>query len=471
MDPVRGRPARILVVEDEVAARRALVQLLETDYEVRSCETAESAEPLLEEFSPDVLLTDLRLPGASGLTLVERARAKIPECIIFVLTAYSSVEKAVEAMKAGARDFVVKPVNFDEFELKLRRELDAQRTLLEVKRLREQLVDRVRDEEVWGESAEMQNVLRMALDVSPSMATVLITGESGTGKEVVARFLHRHSKRADGAFVAVNCGAIAESLLESEFFGHEKGSFTGAVARNVGRFERANGGTIFLDEIGEISPVLQVKLLRVLQERQLERVGGTTSVDVDVRVIAATNRDLVARMKDGRFREDLYYRLNVFQIDLPPLRRRKSDVAPFWRRFVERLARREGLGVPTTTPDAMHALFAYDWPGNVRELENVAERAVILSRGQQIEVSHLPGTVRDRAGVMDGSGVRIPGSTLEDIEKMAILKTLEAVNHSTTKAAEMLGISVRKIQYRLKEWREGAPRVEDPDSLPEQAEI
>jgi two-component system NtrC family response regulator/two-component system response regulator HydG len=447
---------KILIVEDEAAARDALVRLLSAEYDVASCETAEAAEEEIRRFQPDVVLTDVRLPGASGLTLVQKARQAIPECIVLVMTAYTSIETAVEAMKAGARDFIVKPINLDALELVLRRELEHQKIALEVKHLREELHDRIRDEEVWGESPEMQAVLRAGCDVAASNATVLITGESGTGKEVLARFLHRRSSRSTGPFVGVNCGAIPETLLESEFFGHEKGAFTGAVGRKLGRFERANGGTIFLDEIGELSPALQVKLLRVLQERQLERVGGTEPVQLDVRVIAATNRNLEKLMRDHLFREDLYYRLNVIQLDMPPLRERKSDVGILWAKFVERYAGREGRAKPETTTEALHALYAYDWPGNVRELENVAERAVILSRGQSIQPAHLPATVRTQAAALESANIRIPGSTLAEIEKTAILKTLAAVGGSSTRAAKMLGISARKIQYRLREWRSEA---------------
>jgi two-component system NtrC family response regulator/two-component system response regulator HydG len=447
---------KILIVEDEAAARDALVRLLSHDYDVASTETAEGAEEELHRFRPDLILTDVRLPGASGLTLVERARELIPECIVLVMTAYTSIEVAVQAMRMGARDFIIKPINLEALEMVLKREIDHQRIALEVKHLREALHDRIRDEEVWGDSPEMQAVLRSAADVAASNATVLITGESGTGKEVLARFLHRRSNRSSGPFVGVNCGAIPETLLESEFFGHEKGSFTGAIARKLGRFERANGGTIFLDEIGELSPALQVKLLRVLQERQLERVGGTEPVTLDVRVIAATNQDLEKRMRDRLFREDLYYRLNVIQIDMPPLRERKSDIGVLWGRFVERYSAREKFAAPDTSTDALHALYAYDWPGNVRELENVAERAVILSRGQPIQATHLPSTVRHQAAALESTSLRIPGSTLAEIEKTAILKTLAAVGGSSTRAAKMLGISARKIQYRLREWRSEA---------------
>jgi DNA-binding NtrC family response regulator len=451
-----GLTPRILIVEDEAAARDGLSRLLELHYVVEAVETAEAAEEKLETFRPDVVLTDVRLPGASGLTLLPKIKERSPETIVLVMTAYSSVEAAVEAMRAGARDFVMKPVNIDALELILQRELDHQRTALEVKHLREQLIDRIQDDEVWGESPEMQEVLRTAADVADSMATVLITGESGTGKEVLARFLHRRSARAEGPMVAVNCGAIPETLMESELFGHEKGAFTGAVQRKLGRFERADGGTIFLDEIGELPANMQVKLLRVLQERSFERVGGTEAVPVDVRVIAATNRDLEAMMKSGDFRDDLFYRLNVIQIDMPPLRKRKSDIGALWSRFLDRFAKREDLKAPETTPDAFHALYAYEWPGNVRELENVAERSVILSRGQPIQLAHLPAMMRHGSAPTDTGGVRIPGSRMEDIERMAILKTLASVDGSTSKAADILGISVRKIQYRMREWREQA---------------
>ena len=446
---------RILIVEDNAQARNALATLLKSRYEVEACDTAEAARERFPKFRPDVLLTDIRLPGSSGLTLIPSVLKAIPECIVLVMTGYPFLEDAVAAMRSGARDFIVKPINFEALQLVLQRELRAQETALEVKRLREQLVDRIRDEEAWGESQEMQHVLRMASEVSGSLATVLITGESGTGKEVMARFLHRHSERASGPFVSVNCAAVPEPLLESEFFGHEEGAFSGAVGQKIGRFERANGGTIFLDEIGDLTPALQVKILRVLQENMIERVGGSGPISVDVRVIAATNKDLETLKNESEFREDLYWRLNVFQLHMPPLRRRKSDIAGLWSRFLERYAKRENLAVPKTAPEAFHALFTYEWPGNVRELENVAERAVILAHGLEIHPAHLPPQIRNFV-VSEEAEVRIPGCRMDELEKIAILKTLAAVDGSTSKAAEILGISVRKIQYRMREWRQEA---------------
>ena len=446
---------RVLIVDDEPTILHSLKELLVDRFDVETCDTAEAAESKLLRFRPDVLLTDVRLPGESGLALVSVARRLIPESVVIVLTGLSSVDVAVQAMKAGAHDFLTKPVDVDVLDVVLDRTLEQQKTALEVKWLRERLFQETGANRPLGDSFEMQEVVRTATEVADSMATILVTGESGSGKEVLARYIHDMSSRAAGPFVAVNCGAIPATLLESEFFGHEAGSFTGAVKRRIGRFERAQSGTIFLDEIGELPLTLQVKLLRTLQEREIERVGDSSTVELDVRVIAATNRDLIRDVEQNRFREDLYYRLNVIHLHLPPLRERKSDIADLWTRFVKRFADREGFPPPTTAADAVDALYAHDWPGNVRELENAAERAVILSHGATIELGYLPRSVcgEHRCGL---SELRIPGASMEEIEKAAILKTLAAVDGSTGRCAEILGISVRKIQYRLKAWRREA---------------
>jgi DNA-binding NtrC family response regulator len=315
----------------------------------------------------------------------------------------------------------------------------------------------------------MQRVFEVVEQVAPSRATVLITGESGTGKELVANAIHQRSPRATGPFIKLHCAALAESLLESELFGHEKGSFTGAMMRKDGRFSLADGGTLFLDEIGEISQAIQVKLLRFLQEHEFERVGGTQTIHVDVRVIAATNRNLMDEVAKGRFREDLYYRLNVVALEMPPLRERKSDIPALAKFFLERYARENGKTIEGFTGEAMELLAAYDWPGNVRELENAVERAVVLAAGPQIESRHLPPNVRPRFAP---AGMPIvPGATLRDLERYAILETLKATGGSTSKAAEMLGISVRTIQYRLHQYNE-APRsdVDVVHKLVERAE-
>ncbi|MGE5183206.1 MAG: sigma 54-interacting transcriptional regulator, partial [Acidobacteriota bacterium] len=362
---------------------------------------------------------------------------------------------AVEAMRAGATDYLTKPLNFDELLVVLDKALEQQELRRETRQLRQRVRDRVAPNNIVGDSPPMQRVFEIVDQVAPSRATVLITGESGTGKELVANALHQRSPRASGPFVKLHCAALAETLLESELFGHERGAFTGAVARKDGRFSIADGGTLFLDEIGEISPSVQVKLLRFLQEHEFERVGGTQTVRVDVRVIAATNKNLAEEVKAGRFREDLFYRLNVVTIDMPPLRARKTDIPALAKFFLDKYAKDNNKALEGFAPQTLELLMSYDWPGNVRELENAIERAVVLANGNLIEPRHLPANVRPTA---NATGMPpIPGSTLAEIEKYAILETLKATGGSTSKAADMLGISVRTIQYRLHDYN-AAPR-------------
>ena len=388
------RSGRILVVDDEANARTALAELLrEEGFDVETAADAFKALGKLEAFSPHVVVTDLKMPGMDGIELVKKLRSMEDVPAVIVMTAFGAVESAIEAMRAGAEEYLTKPLNFDELLVVVDKVFANQALRRETVQLRKRVRDRVAPGNMVGSSPPMQRVFEIVEQVAPSRATVLITGESGTGKELVANAIHQRSPRAAGPFIKLHCAALAESLLESELFGHEKGSFTGAMTRKDGRFSLADGGTLFLDEIGEISTSLQVKLLRFLQEHEFERVGGTQTIHVDVRVIAATNRDLKEEVARGRFREDLFYRLNVVNIETPPLRDRKSDIPAIAKFFVDRYAKDNGKTVENISSLALELLVAYDWPGNVRELENAIERAIVLASGTEIEVhasSHRP---------------------------------------------------------------------------------
>ena len=456
-EPHMTRSGRILVVDDEVNARSALAELLGDDgFEVETAADAFKALGKLASFAPHVVITDLKMPGMDGIELVKKIRTMEDQPAVIVMTAFGAVESAIEAMRAGAEEYLTKPLNFDELLVVLDKVLANQAVRRDAAQLRRRVRDRVAPGNMVGSSPPMQRVFEIVEQVAPSRATVLITGESGTGKELVANAIHQQSPRANGPFIKLHCAALAESLLESELFGHEKGSFTGAAARKDGRFSLADGGTLFLDEIGEISMSLQVKLLRFLQEHEFERVGGTQTIHVDVRLIAATNRDLKEEIARGRFREDLYYRLNVVNIETPPLRERKSDIPAIARSFLARYAKDNGKLVDAISAPALDLLVAYDWPGNVRELENAIERAVVLANGSELDVRQLPASIRPSST----TGIPlIPGATMAEIERYAILETLKAAGGSTSKAAEMLGISARTIQYRLHEYQ-AAPRSE-----------
>jgi DNA-binding NtrC family response regulator len=443
--------ANILVVDDEPNARSALAEILKGEgYAVETAGDGFKAMARLSNFSADLVLTDLKMPGMDGVELMGKLKEQNPETPVVLMTAFGAVETAVSAMRQGAADYLTKPLNTDELLLVLERALERTKLHRETSELRSQLREKYKFENIVGSSPEMQQVFKSIAQVAPSRATVLLSGDSGTGKELVAAAIHHRSPRASGPFVRLHCAALADTLLESELFGHERGAFTGADRKREGRFEQANGGTLFLDEIGEISLATQVKLLRVLQEREFERVGGNQTVHVDVRVIAATNRDLKEMVEAGRFREDLYYRLNVINLTLPPLRSRTSDIPALAIHFLKRCAEENGKNVNTISDAALALLVIHSWPGNVRELENVIERAVVLAEGDTLEPAHLPPelAVSSRRG---GAPV-IPGATMDELERYAIMKTLESVGGSTGRAAEVLGMSVRKIQYKLQEY-------------------
>jgi DNA-binding NtrC family response regulator len=450
---------RVLVVDDEANARTALAELLrEEGYAVETAADGFKALGKVAEFDPEIVLTDLKMPGMDGVELLRKLRGQDLDTCVVVMTAFGAIETAVAAMKEGAADYLTKPLNMTELTLVLGREFERVHLRRETGTLRARLAERYSFENIIGSAPAMQEVFKTVAQVATSRASVLITGESGTGKELIAAAIHQRSPRAKGPFVKLHCAALAETLLESELFGHERGSFTGAAGRREGRFFQANGGTLFLDEIGEVSPAVQVKLLRFLQEHEFERVGGNETVHVDVRVLAATNRDLKAAVTAGRFREDLYYRLNVITLEMPALRDRPSDVPLLAFHFLKKYVAENAKAIDGFSEDALLRLSGYTWPGNVRELENVIERAVVLASGPRITGAELPPHLLPKR---DGSGVMIPGSTLDEIERHAIIQTLEATGGSTSRAAEMLGISVRKIQYKLHEYQ-GAPRLGTP---------
>jgi DNA-binding NtrC family response regulator len=444
--------ANILIVDDEAAARSALAELLKAEgYAVETAGDGFKALGKLDTFDPDLVLTDFNMPGLDGIELMEKLKEHDAELPVVLMTAFGAVETAVTAMRKGAADYLLKPLNLDELVIVLERALERTRLRRETSELRNRLEERYSFENIVGSSQEMQAVFKSIVQIAPSRATVLLNGESGTGKELVAAAIHQRSPRAARPFVRLHCAALAETLLESELFGHERGAYTGAERKREGRFEQANGGTLFLDEIAEISPGTQVKLLRVLQEREFERVGGNQTIHIDVRVIAATNRDLKAMVAAGRFREDLYYRLNVIALTLPALRQRQADIPALAMHFLQRFAEENCKNVTALSDAVLALLVAYPWPGNVRELENAIERAVVVSDGDTIEPRHLPpefAVVSRRAA----GAPPVPGSSMDELERHAIMKTLESVGGSTSRAAEILGISVRKIQYKLQEY-------------------
>ena len=440
--------ASILVVDDEPAMRLLVTSVLRDEgHDVTAAASGEEALQLVAKRHYHLVITDLKMPGISGLEVLETMRRDDPETAVILLTAFGTVEGAVEAMRKGAAHYLLKPLaNPDELRLAVRRVLEERRVADEAATLRQATEAVFPFGEIIAGDPKMQAVLDLARSVAPADSTVLLTGETGTGKELIARAIHHWSPRADRAFVAVNCAALAETLLESELFGHEKGAFTGAVAQRRGRFELAHGGTLFLDEVGEMSPALQAKLLRVLQERTLERVGGTKTVTVDVRVIAATNRDLQQMVVEKRFRDDLYYRLSVFPIVLPPLRERPADILPLAEHILRHVSRRLGKPIMGFSEEARRLLQEYGWPGNIRELQNVVERATILCGEDRIASALL-----SLASPPAASSATTP-KTLKEWEREAILAALTTHSGNRRKAAEQLGIGLRTLYSRLREY-------------------
>jgi putative PEP-CTERM system response regulator len=437
-------------VDDERNTREGLARALKSKYRILLAENGNQALDLLSHQHVDVLLSDIRMPGMDGMTLLQRALAREPQPICILLTAYGSIETAVEAMQRGAYDFLTKPVNLDRLDLVLKRALRARDVEEENRNLHEQLNTKFGLEQLIGKSAAMQEVFDTVRQVAPSRASVMIDGESGTGKELVAHAIHRLSPRSRGPFVAVHCAALTESLLESELFGHEKGAFTGATEQRRGRFELADGGTLFLDEVGEIAPSVQVKILRALEERRFERVGGQETIDVDVRLITATNRDLKQMVEGGDFREDLYYRLHVVVIHLPALRERAEDIPLLADHFLQQFCEENGKAFEGFTPDAVRMLTSYAWPGNVRELRNAIERMVVMSRGDKLTARDVPEVIREqtRPGATRVSG----GMSLEEAEKQMIIDALNEQDGNRTRAAEQLGISRRTLHRKLNQY-------------------
>jgi len=452
----------VLVVDDDASNRVTLERLLAKEgFVVAQAANGREALDRVRQGPVDVVLTDLKMPGMSGLDVLKAVRTLDPDIEVCVMTAYGTVETAVEAMKEGAYDFVSKPLQRAELVRTLKRALEKRSLRVENRRLREELGQR-REQAFIGRSTVMRALLDEVDQVAPSDATVLLSGSSGTGKGRLARLLHERSRRAAKRFVTVNCAAIPESLLESELFGYEPGAFTGAAKRKEGRFDLARGGTLFLDEITEMRMATQVKLLRVLQEGEYERVGGTETLRADVRVIAATNRDIETEVREGRFREDLFYRLNVIRLSVPPLKDRQEDVPLLAQHFLARFARKNAKPVTGFTAEAMDALSSHAWPGNVRELENAIERAVVLCRGPEVALHDLPPALREARG--RARLVFEVGTPLKTVERRMIEETLRSTGGDKTLAASLLGITSRTIYRREAEWAaEDGTQAEEPD--------
>ncbi|GAB6392572.1 MAG: sigma-54 dependent transcriptional regulator [Treponematales bacterium] len=444
--------SRLLVVDDEKNIREGLAEALRLEgFEAAAAASGEEGWRRFLDGDVDLVVTDLAMPGLSGGELLRRIAAESPGFPVIVLTGHGTVETAVEAMRNGAFDFLTKPVNLGHLAMLARRALEGRELAQRNRRLEEELAGRKRFQTIIGATPPMLKVFDMIGRAAPARASILITGESGVGKELVADAVHALSPRKDKPLVKVHCAALAATLLESELFGHEKGAFTGAVSRTRGRFELAHGGTLFLDEIGEVSPEVQVKLLRVLQEKRFQRVGGEETIEADARIVAATNKDLKKEIERGAFREDLYFRLNVVNIHVPPLRERKDDIPLLLAAFLEEAARENGKAVEGIDGKARAVLYRYDWPGNVRELRNCIESAVVMARGPVITEEDLPPGVRE-AGAEEAS-IRVPlGATMADAERVIIRDTLSFCGGNKTKAADILGLGRKTLHRKIAEW-------------------
>lgn len=441
----------ILIIDDEKNIREGLAESMELEgYNPILAKDGKEGLERISRGDIDLVITDLRMPLVSGEEVLEQVNAQSPGLPVIVLTGHGSIDSAVDAMRNGAYDFLTKPLNLDRLGLIVKRALQNRQLVLQHRELQHELESKQTFESIIGKSAEMQKVFDMVRRVADSKASVLITGESGVGKELIANALHNLSSRKDKPLIKVHCAALTESLLESELFGHEKGAFTGAISRKRGRFELAHGGSIFLDEIGEIDQNIQIKLLRVLQEKEFERVGGEETIQVDSRVIAATNKDLVEQIKKKQFREDLYYRLNVVHIHLPPLRERKDDIPLMITQFVQEFAEENNKNIIGIDAKARSLLYSYDWPGNIRQLRNCIESAVVMSQGDTIQVEDLPPTIAESRGE---NSVHIPlGITMAEAEKVIILENLAFFKGNKSKTADSLGIGRKTIHRKLDDY-------------------
>ncbi|MCP5531498.1 MAG: sigma-54-dependent Fis family transcriptional regulator [Opitutaceae bacterium] len=448
----------VLIVDDEKHTREGLQQALEDSYDVSVAANADEAFNLMDAQPFDVVVTDLRMPGKSGLKVIDKALALSNRPAVLMMTAYGNIETAVEAMKRGAVDFLTKPVNIERLEVLIQRALRTKTLEVEVNQLHERLDEKFNFTHIIGHSAKLQEVIERVKLVAPSRATILVEGESGTGKELIAQAIHQASPRARGPLIAVHCAALSENLLESELFGHERGAFTGANERRIGRFESADGGTLFLDEIGEISASTQVKLLRFLENKTIERVGGAKPIELDVRLVAATNRNLEQMVRDGKFREDLFFRLNVVRIAMPPLRDRADDIPLLLTHYLKIFSEENKSPALTLEPGAVRTLQAYAWPGNVRELRNFCENAVVLHRGGSLTEYDLDPKFRGGAapsgGGESGGAPAANPLSIEENEKRVLREALIKSRGNRTKAAELMGISRRTLHRKIAQWPE-----------------